>query len=293
MNLYATHEFEVEKNKKALLYTIIVCAVFLVIAVFYTWKLVTPPVPDTTDLIQINLGNEQEGLGDIQPLVPGDPAPDEQSIAAVHSVKKSNEAPSRQIDADENSKDPDAASVLKSEHPNKEAKEINNKSTAKNTRSVNPSNITNPAPAPPKPKTVYKGGTGNGGNGAETDNGFRNQGYKGGSGDAGSPNGNPDSYGNAPSGKVGVSVVRGLSGRKPVFFPNRNDNFNENAKVYMDITVNPAGKVVSVTTARGTTTSKSKLISIARETAMELKFNPTTSGNNETGTILFNFVLKN
>ncbi len=292
MNAYATHQFEVEKNRKAFLYTLVVCAAFLLIAVFYTWKSTRPPVPDTMDLIQVNLGNEMEGLGDIQPLVPGDPAPDDQSISAAVSGKKSDEVPSRQIQADDNA-DPDAAPVVKTEHPSKTAPEINRNSTFKSTKSVNPSPIVNPNPAPPRPKTIYKGGNGTGGNGAETDNGFRNQGYKGGNGDMGSPNGNPDSYGNSQAGRSGFSVVRGLSGRRAVHFPNMTDNFNENAKVYVDIVVTPSGKVINPSIARGTTTTNSRLRSIAIEKAESLKFNPTSTGNNETGTILFNFVLKN
>ena len=102
---------------------------------------------------------------------------------------------------------------------------------------------------------MYKGGNGNGGNGATEDNGYRNQGYKPGNGDAGSPDGNPDAYGNSPGGRSGVSVVRGLSGQKTDSFPNMTDDFNENAKVYVDIKVNGAGKVADAGIARGTTTS--------------------------------------
>lgn len=292
MDQLSLHEFESQKNKKALLFTIIVCAVFLMFAFFYTWKVLNPPIPETLDLIAINLGNEQEGIGDIQPLVKGDRAPDNQSIPAEVSGKKSTEVPSQQINADEQD-EPDAAPVIKAKNPVKEARDINKESTTKSTKAVNPSPIVNPVPTPPKPKNLYKGGTGNGGNGATEDNGYRNQGYKGTTGDMGSPDGKPDSYGNSPGGRSGISVVKGLSGRKRLNFPSMTDDFNENAKVYVDIVVNPAGKVLSAVIARGTTTSNSNLRSIAKDKALGLKFNASSSGDNQTGTILFNFVLKN
>lgn len=135
------------------------------------------------------------------------------------------------------------------------------------------------------------GGNGTGGNSASEDNGYRNQLYKPGNGDAGSPNGNPDSYGNSPVGRSGVSVVRGLSGRRPVHFPNMEDDFNENAKVYVDIQVNAAGTVTSAVISRGTTTSNLSLRNTAIEKAKELKF-PPAQNDVENGTLLFDFLMK-
>lgn len=285
------HSFEAEKNRKALMYTSIICGLFLIIAIFYTWPMRVPPIPVELDLIDVNLGNEVEGMGDVQPLVPGERAPDNQSVASNQSAKKANEAPSQNIPADE-SDDEEAAPIVKTEKPKVPAKEINKESSTKSTKNINPSPVVNPNPAPPKPKIpLYKGGTGTGGNGAAEDNGYRNQGYQKGNGDAGSPDGKPDAYGNSPGGKNGISVIRGLSGRRPISFPSMQDDFNENAKVYVEIKVNASGKVTSATIARGTTTSNSNLRNIAIEKAKQLKF-PTSASDVESGTILFNFVLK-
>lgn len=295
MDTFTLHEFEVAKNKKAFLYTAVVCIAMLLFAILYTWTIAGPHISnDQMDLIEINLGNEQEGLGEIQPLVPGDMAPDDQSIASVQSSRKATESPSRQVQADDNG-DPDAAPVVKNDKAENTATEINKKSSVKTSRTVNPSPITNPDPAPPKPKTVYKGGTGTGGNNAAEDNGYRNQGYKAGNGDMGSPNGKPDSYGNSPGGRSGggISISRGLTGRKLVSFPNLKGDFNENAKVYVDIVVNSAGRVVNANIGKGTTTSNPNLRNIALTKARDLKFNPTATGNNETGTMLFTFILEN
>ena len=184
------HSFEAEKNRKALMYTLALLAYFSIIAIFYTWPLLIPPTPPVQDLIDVNLGNEQEGMGDVQPLVKGDRAPDNQSVASHQKATKAVETPSQDIKADENNDDKEAAPVTKVEKPKEDAKDINKNSTTKTTKNINPSPIVNPNPAPPKPKIpLYKGGTGNGGNGATEDNGYRNQGYKPGNGDAGSPDG--------------------------------------------------------------------------------------------------------
>ena len=285
------HHFEAEKNRRALMYTAITCGLFLLIAIFYTWQTIVPQIPPTLDLIAINLGNEQEGMGDVQPMVKGERAPDNQSVASHESARKAREEPSQNIKADE-TPDETAAPVVKSEKKNEKAKIENKEATTKASKNIHPSPIVNPNPAPPKPKIpLYKGGNGNGGNGATEDNGYRNQGYKPGNGDAGSPNGNPDSYGNSPVGRSGMSVVRGLSGRRPVHFPNMQGDFNENAKVYVDIQVNAAGTVTSAVISRGTTTSNPSLRNTAIEKARQLKFPPAQS-DLESGTILFIFVLK-
>ncbi|HET7118862.1 MAG TPA: hypothetical protein VFI29_20390, partial [Hanamia sp.] len=255
------------------------------------WQTQIPQIPPTLDLIAINLGNEQEGMGDVQPMVKGERAPDNQSVASHQSARRVHEEPSQNIKADE-TPDETAAPVVKSEKKNEKAKIENKEATTRASKNIHPSPIVNPNPAPPKPKIpLYKGGNGTGGNGATEDNGYRNQGYKPGNGDAGSPNGNPDSYGNSPTGRSGVSVVRGLSGRRPIHFPNMQGDFNENAKVYVDIQVNAAGKVTSAVVSRGTTTSNPSLRNTAIEKAKELKFPPAQS-DIESGTILFIFVLK-
>lgn len=288
---YINHAFEGEKNRKALTYTLMVCGLFLIFAIFYTWPMMIPPTPVVTDLIDVNLGNEVEGMGTVQPLVKGERAPDNQSVASHQSARKVREEPSQNINADE-SDNKDAAPVVRSEKKIETAKIINKEPVKTASKTINPSPVVNPNPAPKKPKIpLYKGGTGTGGNGATEDNGYRNQGYKPGNGDAGSPDGSPDAYGNSPGGKSGFSVVRGLSGRRPIHFPNMQGDFNENAKVYVDIQVNAAGTVTSAVVSRGTTTSNSSLRSTAIEKAKQLKF-PPSQNDIENGTILFNFVLK-
>src|SRR5690242_2967975 len=99
------------------------------IAIFYTWKTQVPPTPTVMDLIDINLGNEQEGMGDVQPLVKGERAPDNQSVASHHTAtRKVAEEPSQNIKADEDDKNTEAAPVVKTEKKVEKAK-IENKET--------------------------------------------------------------------------------------------------------------------------------------------------------------------
>jgi hypothetical protein len=167
-------------------------------------------------------------------------------------------------------------------------------------RKPNPVPVENPEPKPRQPKVLYKGGdgSGKGGNNADSWNNSTNQGIAGGKGDQGKPGGNPnsDSYtGNAGGGKSGVSISRGLSGRRISRFPSFEDEFNENAKVAVDVRVDRNGNVVQATyQARGSTTSDVGMRNIAINKARQLKFNPNPDGpETDIGTIIFNFRLKN
>ena len=117
----------------------------------------------------------------------------------------------------------------------------------------------------------------------------------GGTGDQGKPGGDPDSKnytGNGGRGNSGVAITRGLQGRKFVKLPSFQDEFNENAKVAIDITVDGAGNVVSaVYQPRGSTTADAGYKAIAIRKALQIKLNNT--GAESTGTIVFNFRLNN
>ena len=283
--------FESQKNAKALSYTLIICAILLMIFVLYKWPLKMRPVYVPQDLIEVNLGNESDGAGNIQPLVKGDLGPEVSKPSPQRSAPATAQIQEK-INADED-KNQEAAIINKTEKlvPKKQVTE--NTTPVKN--KVVSSSVPVPAPKPEPPKLkvpLYKGGTGNGGNGATVDNGYKTQGYTGGSGDNGSPTGKADSYGNSPGGRSGVSVVRGLSRRHPIHFPGMSDDFNENAKVYVDIEVDASGNVTNAGISRGTTTANSNLLRIAIQKAKQLKF-PASSNDSERGTILFNFILKN
>ncbi len=286
-----TSKFEQEKNKKVGAYTLITAAAILFLLLIVSWRLPKQeePLPDLG--IEVNLGNSDFGSGDVPPKMPGEPAP-EQAVAAA-STPKSSPPAEEPITADDDNDEPDAP-VLPKTRPNTTPKPKpvtnNNVATTKPTKAP-------PAPPQPKPKAVLganKGGNGPGGNNQDEFNKVKDQGIAGGKGDQGKPNGNinSDNYtGGGGTGKSGVTVSRGLTGRHITKFPSFEDDFNENAKIAVDIKVDESGRVVSaVYQSRGSTSGSASLKAIAIRKALQLKFN---DGNDEsTGTVVFNFRLK-
>ena len=282
--------FEAEKNKKAFTYTTIIVGVLLLLAIFITWPVLQPKPIIIQDLIEINLGNNEEGFGEVQPLKKGDMAPSQQPAAQQQKAAAAQEPPAKDIQPDDNA-DEDAAPVTKPEKVIPKTNNIAKEPVTKPVKTTNPAPVVMPTPKPQKPKATYNG-TGNGkGNGATEDNGYTYQGNKpGGKGDAGDPSGKPDSYGNTPGGRTGVSVTRGV---RPLNLGTLRfeDDFNENAKVYLDVKYSASGTYISSAIAKGTTTSNSTITGIAKRKAAELKF--PASGDGGLSTILFNFKVQN
>lgn len=289
--------FEREKNIKASAYTALICILLFLLFFFLQWTLPQIPVPSFGEGIEVNLGNSETGQGDIAPLIAGDPSATEaQKSAAPKSVQQPSNQP--KINADETA-DGDAPAI------SKPSKTVTKPLTAPPSivKKAAPITVTNPIPTPPKPKAVFKGRTSNetSGNNADSYNGAQNQGIAGGKGDQGNPNGNPnsDSYkGNAASGKAGnggnggVSIRSGLDGRRITKLPSFEDEFNENAKVAVDITVDKSGNVtLAVVNQKGTTTTNQSIRNIALQKARGLKLN-SGSDESQTGTLVFNFKLR-
>ncbi len=278
-----TDTFEIQKNTKAFSYTAVICGLLLAIAILYTWKLEIPPVSIPQDLIEVNLGNEQEGMGDVQPLVKGDPAPENQPPAFEKSIAANEEA-SKDIEADE-ADDKEAAPVTKITKPNKEIKITPKENTPKTVNTTKPSPVTNPNPTPPKPKLpLYKGGNGTGGNGAPEDNGYKNQGNKNGTGDNGNPNGNPDSYGKTPGGKTGGPKV--IGDRKIVRYYSFTGDLAK-ATVYAIVVVSPEGTGTFASFGRNSSTTARAYANAIVEYLRNVKFD--RADHESKVTVQFNF----
>lgn len=292
---YMSPSFEREKNVKASMYTSFVCGALLIIFFFAKWTLPQIPQPTFEEGIEVNLGNSDEGLGDIAPMIPGEPTAAEETNYSPPATSQASANNEPDIATDDN--DIEAPEISK---PTKTVVKTPNRVNTEvvNRPRPNTTPVTNPTPAPPQPKAVYRGGTntGAGGNNADSYNNSRNQGIAGGNGDQGRPNGNPnsDSYsGNASRGnRGGVRISRGLSGRSIARYPSFEDDFNENAKVAVDIRVDQSGRVLSaVVNPRGTTTTNAGIRSIATRKALQLKLNA-GSEDEQTGTIVFDFKLR-
>ena len=227
-------------------------------------------------------------------FLPGKPAPNDQQAYSPPKPSVAKDDAVKDVETDD--KDPDAPSIIKPNVTKPAATKVPEKEVVKSTPVKNPQPVSTPAPPAPKPKAVFKGvnGTGTGGNEADSYKKGGNEGIAGGSGDQGRPGGDPNSKnysGPGGSGNSGVSISRGLQGRRITGLPSFEDDFNENAKVAVDIKVDESGRVIAATyQPRGSTTSNPSLKAIAIRKANQVKFN---SGGESAGTLIFNFKLRN
>lgn len=289
-----TDHFESQKNVKASGYTALVCGLILCILLFVKWTVPLIPPPPDEEGIEVNLGNSELGFGKNQPFLPNKPAPTDKE---AYAPSKQSRSPVENVkDFETNDKDPDAPTIKKPAVTNPNATKIPDKEIVKNKPVRNPQPVTEPpAPVPPKPKALFKGvnGTGTGGNEADNYKKGGSEGIAGGRGDQGAPGGNPesDNYKGGGNGNSGVAKLRGLNGRNIIRRPSFEDDFNENAKVAVDIKVDGSGNVTEAEyQPRGSTTSDPALKAIAIKKAKQVKFNP--GSDESTGTLQFNFKLK-
>ncbi|MEP6674774.1 MAG: hypothetical protein ABJA78_06455 [Ferruginibacter sp.] len=240
MNMSLQSEFEIRKNRDAFFYTATVVALILLICIFFTLPGPAAPAKVAEDLIEVNLGNDMEGIGEEQPLVKGEmnAQPSQPDIQPQRSKQSAaDDAASDPTNPDE--KDKEAAAVTKPVVHTPDAPVIDKPITPVKTNK--PAVVmAPPVPKPQKPIATYQG-PGNGkGNGADQDNGYRMQGNNpNGKGDAGTPTGKADSYGTSPGGRSGgPKVIRG--NRKIIKYYSFTGDL-EKATIYAIIKVNPAG----------------------------------------------------
>lgn len=274
--------FENEKNLKALGITLVISAALFLLFFLTSWSLPTIPPPMADEGIEVNLGNSETGLGDVEPQVPGEPTQEQNNGAA----------PTAQDNTQESNIDDKGDEAINSTPKNITPTPIKPVTPVVKS-SIKP--VVNPTPKTPTPKAVFAGGTKNntGGNNSDTYNGVKNQGIAGGQGNQGSPNGNPNSDTYGPNnGGGGIKIKSGLTGRNIAVMPKFQDEFNENAKVAVDVTVDASGKVSSATVnPRGTTTTNANIRQIATRKAFQVKF--TAGAEEQNGTIVFDFKVTN
>ncbi|SHG16331.1 hypothetical protein SAMN05444008_11989 [Cnuella takakiae] len=280
-----TADFEQVKNRKAAMITATVALVLTLLFFWVKWSLPVVDPPVLTEELEVNLGSGDEGFGSDQPLLPGEPAPAAEPSYTPPQATQKAAAEAKDVETDDRPTN-DAIALPKPATPTPKATQI-----AENNKPVsNP----NPAPqpvvnnTPPRPKAVLGrtvGGNGNGGNGAETYKPGGSEGIAGGNGDQGRPGGDPNSRNyDGPRKNFGVRVLQ-------ISDQSFEDDFNENAKIAMDVEADPNGKVTNATfQPRGSTTSNRGMIDIARRRAFQLKLG--TSDGGQKGTVIFNFKVK-
>lgn len=274
------YAFEKEKNVKATIITSVITVILFSIFFYVHYSKPVIPEPVIREGIEVNLGNSETGLGNIAPLAPGEAAPETKA-----KVTPTQNEPNKPI----------------AENTNTNEEDVTVNKPTRTVKKITPNNTPTEKPIPtPKPKAIFTGTKpgGAGGNNADSYNKSKNQGIAGGKGDQGNPNGNPnsDSYtGNAASGNSGngVTIRNGLDGRRITKLPSFEDDFNENAKVAVDITVDRSGAVTTATiNPRGTTTTNINIKNIALRKARSLKLNSAKT-DEQTGTLVFSFRLRN
>ena len=297
--------FDQDKNLKASSYTILLVGGLLIISFLISWA--PPPsieIP-VEEGMEVNLGNSEMGEGYIQPLLPDEPVDLIEDVKPTPPQAAPQEAPVKDIETNDEDLEAPPAVVKKPVEKPKKKPEVKPtpeipKPVAKPKPEAKP--VETP-PAPPKPKFVYKGQSSNtsgqGGNNADTYQPSNGQGIAGGKGDQGKPNGSADSdsytgNGGSGSGGSGISISRGLQGRRISSRPSFEEDFNENAKIAVDIKIDATGKVISAAIQpRGTTTGNTSMKAIALQKARQLKFTPDENAPDEQlGTIVFNFRIK-
>lgn len=280
--------FEAEKNRKAFTYTSIIVGGILLIAFLWTWDLTQPPKQIADDLIEINLGNLQEGFGDVQPLIKGEKTPgDEPAEQQQQTPVASNNNAAENTQQEEDSKDEDATPINK---PVKTVTKPNPAPTSQPVKNNNPTPavVNEPKPAP-KPKIAgYNGPKTGTGNGATEDNGYKYQGNNpNGKGDAGSPNGHPDSYGNTPGGKVAGGSLRVSKGDRTIVNNYIFMGDLPKATINAIIKVNPDGRGSFVGFDKGSTSNDSRYATAIRSYLPNIQFNK--SDHESIVTVPFNF----
>jgi len=269
MNTTQNNNFERNKNIQALSYTALICALLLLTFLLTSLALPVIPKPIVEEGIEVNLGFSDNGLGDVQPETIGDPA-QSQSIAAT--------TPSLPQESLDNNGDEPINTPIKTptEIKHTTTKPIN--TTPKETTKT------------PTPKATFSNlnDKKNSGNNGTKNNNSKSQGDDFGNGDKGKPTGNPNSSsydGNSFSGNNGLAIKSGLKGRKIQFAKKLEDDFNEDAIVFVDVTVDANGNVLTATVnPRGTTTTNQATRNVATKNVKSMKLN--VGKDEDAGTIM-------
>jgi hypothetical protein len=291
-----TDHFESKKNIRASGYTLLICILIAIILVFVTWTLPHIPPPVTEDGIEVNLGNSEQGLGKDQPFMPGQPSPRDEQKYTPPKQAVVTKTPEKDVETDD--KETDAPAIKKPVLTKPDAKKIPDQDLAKNKPVKVVQTVVQPAPVPPRPKAVFHGvnGDGKGGNDADSYKPGSNQGIAGGRGDQGKPGGDPNAtnYTGGGRGNSGVNISKGLAGRYFTRTYKYEGDFNENATVYIDVTVDKNGNVLSADyQPRGSTTSENYYKEKAIEIVKKSRLNVDPNGADEqTGTVYVKFKVR-
>lgn len=271
-------------NAKAAAWTVGVHVLLLLLFILIKYSSpVTVPTPVEMGM-EVNLGTDADGSGTDQPMAVGDPAPDRSERTYQATAQEASEA-KEMMQTDEAD-----APAIKPVQPNT-AKNRNNET---NTTTQNRNHTQQPAqtasnnrPQPQRPRYVYNGATGTGGNGTAEDHPGTSEGNTTGNGDRGVPGGTPGAanYTGSPgNGNGGISHTLGGRSISPSVFQ---AEFHEGGKVVARVTVDRDGNITNVTIK---SSPNNELTRIAKQKLSQAKFSKSTGSEPEqigTVTIVF------
>ncbi|MEO5990084.1 MAG: hypothetical protein ABIP68_00490 [Ferruginibacter sp.] len=264
-------DFEVEKNRKAFIYTVIICAILLLLSILISWKNAPPPTPVTEEFYELNLGNDMAGWGETQPLIKGQRSPSQKAeVSSKQAISKSSSE----------------SNVKPDDYADKNAAVVNLPSKNKSKTKDDQINDANKTVNPKQPKVTYNGAGKGAGNNEHEDNGYKYQGNtSGAAGDNGSPEGNKDSYGNTPGGAIGgPKIIRGnRSITKSYSFTG---DLNK-ATINAIIKVSPEGRGTFVGFDKGSTSRSDDYARAIRNYLANIQFSKASAESNVV--VQFNF----
>ncbi|MEO6070607.1 MAG: hypothetical protein ABIN57_11810 [Chitinophagaceae bacterium] len=285
-----SNDFERQKKVKAYSITFGVAGALLLLLILIKWPIPHVPEPIAEEGIEVNLGSSDAGFGSDQPMLPGQPAPEE--ATAYNPPKQVHTVESNAKDIETDDRNEESPAITKPTISNPKATKINTENKVVKTSPAPPVAAT---PAPPRPKATMsgvRGGTGNGGNDAATYERGGNEGVAGGTGDQGRPGGTPGSpnySGNAGrGGGGGPRVTRG--DRKIVRYYSFQGELPA-AVVYAEIKVMPDGRGQFLQLAKGSTNTGQAYKNAIIQYLNNIRFD--VSDHESTVNVQFNFKVSN
>ncbi len=219
--------------------------------------------------VEVNLGNDTEGSGFIQPEKPSviekttPPPPQAQTVKEEEVVTQDiEEAPFEETVEEEIEEEKTVEEVIE-EEPVVEEPQVN-------------------------PAALYKGKS-------EESSKVTSEGITGKEGDQGKPTGSIDSKKYLGQGGFGDGPSFSLAGRKPNYLPSPSKTFQENGTVVVQITVNKYGKVVkAIAIDKGSNTTNTSFENWLSKLHLKAVFNANPdAAEMQRGTITYHFVVKN
>ncbi len=280
--------FEQQKNMKALAWTVGVH--LLLILSFLLIRYTLPAMPAMPEMgMEVNLGTSDNGSGNDQPEIPEDPAAAEAAVAAHAPAAADNDQPEVHT-----TEDNDAPAVVPAHKTPKNKKvtvqPVPDTRQARNKPAPQQANTNKAVAAAQKPRYVYAGATGKGGNSAAGNRPGGNEGIGQGDGDMGVPGGTPGAanYKGTPgNGNGGTSIGHSISGRNIVSRPDPSAEFREGGKVVIRVTVNKDGVI---TDSRVVSAANATIRALALKKLQSVRFNKSgTAPAEQFGNITFEF----